>query len=227
MRLRIALVCVGVVLLLSSIAFASGSNDYRSGATILNRNEVEQASVCYPYDTVDWWKVYIPESGALVVFLDGVQERDIDLYLYDGSENLLAKSNGRGEDEVVYGRVAGGYYYIKVQVSFESTECADYDLGALFTDSSSGYLRRTKDINFHCLYMSSSRVYWIFLYDRDGFFDPDLFLVYGDKIRDKSQSTKNLDVIKRYPEFSGDYTIAVGSAQGSGYYYLLIGSKSR
>ena len=215
------------ILLLESVAFASGSNDYRSGAGSLSLNQVSSGTVSYSSDTVDWYKVYVPDSGIFVAFMDGYQERDIDLYLYSNSGDLLARSTSSSEDGVVYGRVAGGWYYLKIKVAFSSSGSVDYDIGALFTDHSTGYLRATKDVNLHTLYMSSSRVYWIFLVDRDGFFDPDLFLFYGDDNLASSRSEGDIDVIKWYPHFSGTYEVPVGSAQGSGYYYVLVGSKSR
>ena len=227
LRLKWFWLVVLVVLLMGSVAFASGSNDYISGAGTLTLNEVSGGTVSYPSDTVDWYKVYVPESGIFVAFMDGHQERDIDLYLYSNSGDLLARSTNSSEDGVVYGHVAGGWYYIKIVVAFHSYGSVDYDIGALFTDHSTGYLRATKDVNLHSLYMSSTRVYWIFLVDRDGFFDPDLFLVYGDDILASSRYRGDLDVIKWYPDFSGTYTVAVGSAQGNGYYYVLIGSRSR
>jgi hypothetical protein len=216
-----------VILLLESAAFGSGSNDYRSGAGSLSLNRVDSGTVSYSSDTADWYKVYVPESGIFVAFLDGYQERDIDLYLYSSSGNLIAQGTSNNEDEVVYGRAAGGWYYLKVQTAFSSYGSVDYDIGALFIDHSTGYLRTTGAINLHNLYMSQRRVYWIFLVDRDGFFDPDLFLCYGDDILATSRSERNLDVIKWYPNFSGNYIVAVGSAQGSGYYYVLAVSKSR
>lgn len=217
-----------VILLLGSAAFGAGSNDYRSGAGSLSLNRVSSGTVSYSSDTVDWYKVYVPDSGIFVAFLDGRQERDIDLYLYSSSGNLLGQGTSSNEDEVVYGRVAGGWYYLKVQAAFSSYGSVDYDIGALFVDHSTGYLRATGDINLHNLHMSQSRVYWIFIVDRDGFFDPDLFLCYGDDaILDAGRSESNIDVIKWYPDFSGDYIVAVGSAQGNGYYYVLAVSKSR
>ena len=158
---------------------------------------------------------------------DGYQSRDIDLYFYDASLKLLGRSTGTEEDEVVFGQVAGGWYYIKVQTNYSTWASTDYDIGALFTSSSTGYLRGAREVNAHRLYMSSSRIYWIFLLDQDGFFDPDLFLGYGDDILARSQFTGNIDVIKWYPEFSGNYVVAVGSAQGAGYYWVLVGSRSR
>jgi len=217
-----------VILLLGSTAFGSGSNDYRSGAGLLSLNQVNSGTVSYSSDIVDWYKVFVPDAGMFIAFLDGRQERDIDLYLYSGNGNLLAQGTSGNEDEVVYGRVAGGWYYLKVQIAFSSSGSVDYDIGTLFVDHSTGYLRATKDINLHSLRMSSSRVYWIFIVDRDGFFNPDLFLCYGsDAILATGRSESNIDVIKWYPDFSGDYTVAVGSAQGSGYYYVLAVSKSK
>jgi len=216
-----------VVLFVGNTALGAGSNDYRSGAGSLSLNQVSSGTVSYSSDTVDWYKVYVPDSGIFVAFMDGYQERDIDLYLYSNSGNLLARSTNSSEDGVVYGRVAGGWYYLKIKVAFSSSGSVDYDIGALFTDHSTGYLRATKDVNLHTLYMSSSRVYWIFLVDRDGFFDPDLFLFYGDDNLASSRSEGDIDVIKWYPHFSGTYEVPVGSAQGSGYYYVLVGSKSR
>jgi len=218
---------IAVISILGSAAFGSGSNDYRSGAGSLSLNQVSKGTVSYSSDTVDWYKVYVPESGILVAFLDGHQERDIDLYLYNGSGNLIGQSTSGNEDEVIFGRVAGGWYYVKVKADFRVYVSADYDIGVLFTDHSTGYLRATKDINFHSLYMSSSRVYWIFLVDRDGFFDPDLFLAYGDNVLASSRSESNIDVIKWYPDFSGNYIIPVGSANGNGYYYVLATSKGK
>jgi len=216
-----------VVLFVGNTALGAGSNDYRSGAGSLSLNQVSSGTVSYPSDAVDWYKVYVPDSGIFVAFMDGYQERDIDLYLYSNSGDLLARSTNSSEDGVVYGRVAGGWYYLKIKVAFSSSGSVDYDIGALFTDHSTGYLRATKDVNLHTLYMSSSRVYWIFLVDRDGFFDPDLFLFYGDDNLASSRSEGDIDVIKWYPHFSGTYEVPVGSAQGSGYYYVLVGSKSR
>ena len=225
LRLKWFWLVVLAVLLMGSVAFASGSNDYISGAGTLTLNEVSGGTVSYPSDTVDWYRVYVPESGIFVAFMDGHQERDIDLYLYSSSGDLLARNTNSSEDGVVYGHVAGGWYYIKIVVAFHSYGSVDYDIGALFTDHSTGYLRATNDVNLHSLYMSSTRVYWIFLVDQDGFFDPDLFLVYGDDILASSRSQGDLDVIKWYPDFSGNYIVAVGSAQGNGYYYVLVGSK--
>jgi len=227
-RIKWFLLAALAVLLLGSVTFGAGSNDYRSGAGSLSLNQVSNGTVSYSSDTVDWYKVYVPDSGIFVAFMDGYQERDIDLYLYSNSGDLLARSTNSSEDGVVHGRVAGGWYYLKVQAAFSSYGSVDYDIGALFVDHSTGYLRATQDINLHSLYMSSSRVYWIFLVDRDGFFDPDLFLCYGDDaILTTSRSESNIDVIKWYPDFSGNYTVAVGSSQGNGYYYILAVSKSR
>jgi hypothetical protein len=217
-----------VILLWGSAAFGSGSNDYRSGAGSLSLNQVDSGKVSYSSDTVDWYKVFVPEAGIFIAFLDGRQERDIDLYLYSSSGNLIARGTSNNEDEVVYGRVAGGWYYLKVQTAFSSSGSVDYDIAALFVDHSTGYLRATGDINLHNLHMSQSRVYWIFIVDRDGFFDPDLFLCYGDDaILATGRSESNIDVIKWYPKFSGNYTVAVGSVQGNGYYYVLAVSKSK
>jgi len=227
LRLRWFWLVVLATLLIGGAAFASGSNDYRSGAGTLTLNEVSRGTVSYPSDKVDWYRVYVPESGIFVAFMDGHQERDIDLYLYSNAGDLLARSTNSSEDGVVYGRVAGGWYYIKVVVAFSSYGSVDYDIGALFTNHSTGYLRATKDVDLHSLYLSSSRVYWIFLVDRDGFFDPDLFLVYGDEVLDSSRYEGDLDEITVYPDFSGRYIVAVGSAQGNGYYYVLVGSRSR
>jgi len=227
LKLKWVWVAVLVVLLGGAGALASGSNDYRSGATILSLNRPKGGTISYSSDTVDWYKVYVPESGVFVVFMDGYQEKDIDLYLYNAAGDLLAQDISVSEDGVVYGRVAGGWYYIKIKAAFSSYGSIDYDIGALFVDHSTGYLRSTESVNFHSLYMSASRVYWIFLVDTAGFFDPDLFLAYGDEVLASSRSTGNIDVIKWYPSFSGTYIVAAGSAQGSGHYYILVGSKTR
>ena len=221
MRVWLALVVLGCA---GVLVFGSGENDSPMGASGIGVGEVTSGTVFQPGDPVDWWKVYVPGSGVLVVFLDGVQAYDVDLYFYNANLDLLAQSTGRGQDEVVYGRIQRGWYYIKVQAYFRSHVGVDYELGALYT-TRSGYLSGQRDIDFYRLCMRSGRTYWIFLVDLSSGFDPDLFLAYGDDILAESDNVGDIDVIKYSPRYSLEYTVAVGSASGSGYYYLLVGSR--
>jgi len=225
MRARSKVVAVLLVIVLSNwVAFPSGENDYPSGASTVTRNEVTSGTVSRPGDPVDWWKVYLPSPGKLVVFLDGEQAYDIDLYFYDNNLNLLGQSTGRGQDEIVYGSIQGGWYYIKVQAYFTSPVAVDYELGALFVTRAAGYLT-AGEVDFHSLYMAAGKTYWIFLLDERDHFDPDLYLAYGSDILAESEYTGDLDVIKWTPARSSYYTIAVGGYAGSGYYYILVGSR--
>lgn len=221
MRVWLVLAVVG---LSGVLVLGSGENDSPMGASGIKLGDVTTGTVSQPKDPVDWWKVYVPGSGVLVVFLDGAQAHDVDLYFYDSNLDLLAQSTGRGQDEVVYGRIQGGWYYIKVQSYFRSPVRVDYELGALYT-TRSGYLSGQRDIDFYRLSMQSGRTYWIFLVDLSSRFDPDLFLAHGDDILAESDNAGDIDVIKYSPRYSLDYTVAVGSASGSGYYYLLVGSR--
>lgn len=190
---------LGFVVLFGVYVFARGGDDTPAGATYLELNRVTHGTVSQFDDSVDWWRIYVPEPGRLVVFMDGHQDHDIDLYFYNANLDLLARSTGKGEGGVVYGQVKWGHYYIKVQTYFRYQAAVDYDIGALFVDNSAGYLFKRGDIDRHLLCMYGGRTYWIFLVDRDSFFDPDLFLVRDDEIVARSQSSGDIDVIKWAP----------------------------
>jgi len=215
--LAVVLLCV----VWAAAALASGENDTPIGASTVSLNGIARGTVCKEGDPVDWWKVYIEGPTEIVVFLDGVGG-DNDQYFYSHSLDLLAQSTGSGADEVVFGGVSGGWYYIKVYRY--SSGCSDYYLGVLSADVS-GYLWGAEDIDIYRIYMSAGTTYWIFLTDHSATFNPDLFLATSEHVIARSNSTGNVDVIKYMPSVSGYYYIAVGSASGSGDYWLFVGSR--
>jgi len=93
MRVWLVLAVVG---LSGALALGSGENDSPMGASGIELGDVTTGTVSQPKDPVDWWKVYVPGSGVLVVFLDGAQAHDVDLYFYNSNLDLLAQSTGRG-----------------------------------------------------------------------------------------------------------------------------------
>ena len=105
----ICLVSLGI--LCGLVAFGE-PNDTPAGASSVELDRVTWGTLNPPWDSVDWWKVYVPRETEILVFIDGIQDNDIDLYFYDAGLNLGARSTGGGEDEVVYGRVPKGWYYI-------------------------------------------------------------------------------------------------------------------
>ena len=217
----ICLVSLGI--LCGLVAFGE-PNDTPAGASSVELDRVTCGTLNPPWDSVDWWKVYVPRETEILVFIDGIQGNDIDLYFYDAGLNLGARSTGGGEDEVVYGRVPKGWYYIKVQACYTYRAPTNYYL-AVLTPEVTGYLRGRADFDLYERYMRSGCTYWIFITDHSDLFDPDLFLAYRDEVLAASQNEGNIDVIKWTPGSSGRYVIAVGSYRGSGYYYLFIASR--
>jgi len=203
---------------------ATGENDSPLGASSLTLNQVSSGTVCQPDDPVDWWKVYISSASEIVVFLDGIGAVDVDLYFYDANLNLLAQSTGGGADEVVFGGVRGGWYYIKVVACFFSYACINYYLGVATSDAC-GYLSGYGDYDIYRVYLSAGNTYYVFLTDHSQTFDPDLFLFRDTTLIAESDSADNIDVIVYTPSVSGYYIIAVASAGGGGNYCLFVISR--
>ncbi|MHA1794066.1 MAG: PPC domain-containing protein [Promethearchaeota archaeon] len=78
----------------------------------------------------DWYKIYLNNEGILDMSLNISGTGDLDLYLYNSDESLLAWSSGSSSLETIHYFVRSpGYYYIKVDLYSGG---AQYDLITAF-----------------------------------------------------------------------------------------------
>ena len=101
------------------------SGDTCANATPLTLGVAAQDAID-PIGDVDWWKVEVPTTDCpqiLNVTLDGPDDQDFDLYVYDScdSEDYLCAPLEWDADETCWINATPGTYYIKIEGYGDST----------------------------------------------------------------------------------------------------------
>lgn len=219
----VALVVLGV-LVGAFIAFAS--NDTWSQATTIQINQVREGAVNGYYDPVDWWKVYIPQEAAVVIFLevsDGTSYR-IDFKMYSSSLRLLGEDNRLAHFKPHFGTVAGGgYYYLKVKTEYSSSHTCSYKIGVAYTPIGDyDTLAFSGDANYYKANIVGGTITWLFVLDRSDNFDPDIAVYYNSNKVGGSDNSEDLDYVRWAISSSQQYEIKVFSYRGSGKYWVMM-----
>jgi len=225
---RIGLVLAGVLVLLciSSLVFASGANDQRSGAMSITLGDVQNGSVTKYSDTVDWWKFYSPEPGGIVAFLSSsdTDQYLVRFYMYNSILQLIGSDSRLSEFKSHFGTVKSGYYYLKVVVGYSSQKKVNYKIGVAYS-SEQKYLLGTFDIDRYHTTIEANEETWLFIVDRDDYFDPDIYVYYNGVRKGLSNNSQNIDRIHWDISFRRTYDIEIISSAGSGRYWIMKASE--
>lgn len=100
--------------LLSTDSSSAANNDTPAGATNLSLNKVLNGSISSSSD-VDYFKITLDKTQKIDVKLEISTSADLDLYVYNESEKLLAKSESIRSEELISGTASAGTYLILVK----------------------------------------------------------------------------------------------------------------
>jgi hypothetical protein len=216
---------LGTLLLLYLFSAIVFSNDVWTRATEIYINTVRSGSVSGE-DRIDWWKIYIPGPGAVVIFLevpDGDRYR-LDFKMFSSDWTLLGQDRRLTKFKPLFGTVRGGLYYLKVYASYVSSRRVYYKIGVAYSDEFR-YLKGKHDTDWYNARIVGGTITWLFVVDissPDEVFDPDIYVYYQDERVGESTDSQNLDYIRWQIDYTREFKIKVTSYRGSGRYWIMM-----
>ena len=226
MKMRLVgfgLISVLLLMIISAVAFASGANDDRSGAITITLGDVENGSVTRGTDNVDWWKFYVPESGGVVAFLASslTDQYRINFYMYNSSMQLIGSDNLMSEFKPHFGTVLSNrYYYLKVVVGYSTQREVNYKIGVAHS-SNPHYLSGMFDSDSYRTTINAHDETWLFIYDDNDYFDPDIHVYYSGQLLGGSAEVTGLDQVHWDINTTRTYDVEIVSLSGSGHYWIM------